>query len=346
MAFFAFALLIGMLLTPQRKLILNKALAIALLITTLIFLPNIIWQYQHHWPFITHMHKLEKQQLDYLKPADFIVQQFLVHALLTVVWLTGFAALLLYRRLRPYRFLAAAYLLVFAFLLLMHGKSYYLFGAYPMLFAAGGYTLERMISFRLPGVRVAVTIVLLLPGVVLLPMVLPILPLSAAIWLFGFTQQHLPFLSFVTRWEDGKTHKTTQDYADMLSWEEMTQKVAVIYHRLPVSEQATTVIFTDNYGEAAAIHHFHKQYQIPDVTSLNSSFALWAPAELTASNIIYVSDDADINDLIPLSEAQVRADSITNPLAREYGTVLFLVKHPKPGLAKVYHEHWQIEQQQ
>ena len=54
------------------------------------------------------------------------------------VWLTGFGFLLFSSRLRKFQFLAFAYILIFIFLLEMNGKSYYLFGAYPMLFAAGG----------------------------------------------------------------------------------------------------------------------------------------------------------------------------------------------------------------
>jgi hypothetical protein len=176
--------------------------------------------------------------------------------------------------------------------------------------------------------------------------VLPVFPLPVTLNTIRFMQQHMHTLNFFTRWEDGRQHPLTQDYADMLSWEEMTQKAAAAYHRLPPAEQASTVIFTDNYGEAAAIHHYHIKYNLPDVTSLNSSFALWAPPQLSVSNVIYVSDDADISDLIPLAEGYERVGSIQNPLAREHGTAIFLIKHPKPALDAVYYQHWLIEQRQ
>ena len=49
-------------------------------------------------------------------------------------------------KLRKYQFLAFAYIAIFIFLLEMSGKDYYIFGAYPMLFAAGGFGFERWIK--------------------------------------------------------------------------------------------------------------------------------------------------------------------------------------------------------
>jgi hypothetical protein len=346
MAFFAFALLLSVLATPQRKLLFNKATLVALGIAALIFLPNILWQYLHHWPVITHMHKLKAQQLDYVKPADFILQQFLVNGLAGLIWIVGLTAVLFSKHLKPYRFMGLAYLLVFIFLLKMNGKAYYLFGAYPMLFAAGGSTLAYLTGKRRIILRAALLSLLALPNLLLLPMVLPLLPIKQTKNFFGYIQQHLHFLNFATTWEDQKQHPITQDYADMFGWEEMAQKTAAAYHRLTPDQQRRTIIFTDNYGEAAAIHQYHEKYKMPDVVSLNSSFALWAPANLKADNMLYISDDNDVSDLVPLSGKIIRVAGIEDKTAREYGTGIFFVSDIKPGLRQVYHVHWAEEASQ
>jgi 4-amino-4-deoxy-L-arabinose transferase-like glycosyltransferase len=143
MAFFTFSLIIGILISKERKLLFNRHVIISALIAVLIFLPNVIWQFAHHLPVINHMKELRETQLDYVKPMDFVVQQLLVNGPSLFIWLTGFVFLMLSFKLRRFRYLAIAYVLIFLFLLKMNGKTYYLFGAYPMLFAAGGFAFEK-----------------------------------------------------------------------------------------------------------------------------------------------------------------------------------------------------------
>jgi 4-amino-4-deoxy-L-arabinose transferase-like glycosyltransferase len=179
MAFFTASLLLGILLTPQRRLLWRKEVLITIAITLLIFLPNIIWQYLHHWPVATHMSKLQKQQLDYVKPADFIIQQFLMHGASFIIWIVGLGYLLFHKPLSKYRFVAFAYILVFAFLLKMNGKAYYLLAAYPMFFAAGGYGVSAF--FKNYTLRWAVPLLLITPNLLLLPIALPVLTLKQTV---------------------------------------------------------------------------------------------------------------------------------------------------------------------
>ncbi|MBS1530218.1 MAG: glycosyltransferase family 39 protein, partial [Bacteroidetes bacterium] len=87
MAFFAFAVIIGLLFTKQRKMLWSKHVLFAALIALIIFLPNILWQFNHHLPLVTHMKTLRSTQLDYIKPSDFIAQQLMVNGIALIVWL-------------------------------------------------------------------------------------------------------------------------------------------------------------------------------------------------------------------------------------------------------------------
>src|SRR5260370_41122669 len=49
-AFFFVSLLAGLLVTPARRLIFTKWFWIAAAVALLIFLPNVLWQGQHHFP--------------------------------------------------------------------------------------------------------------------------------------------------------------------------------------------------------------------------------------------------------------------------------------------------------
>ena len=337
MGFFAIALIGGLLITKQRRLLFNKHVLGAILVALILFLPNIIWQYQHHLPVITHMKTLRSSQLDYIKPGDFISQQIMVNGIALFLWLTGFFFLIFSFKLRKYQFLAFAYILIFLFLLEMSGKNYYLFGAYPMLFAAGGYAFERWIKNGYV-LRTIVIMLFTLPNVLLLPMLLPVLPLNQTLAVFRFSDKHLPILSFAAIWEDHKKHLTTQDYGDMLGWDELAKKVADTYHTLTPDQQKQTIIIADNYGEAGAIHHYGKQYNLPDAISLDSSFALWAPGSISARYIIFV-DDNDGNNakkIAPAVDSCQKTGSIDNPLAREVGTGIYLFTQPKPVFNAFY----------
>jgi len=338
MAFFTFSLLFGILISKQRKMLLNRHFLGAAVVAILIWLPNIIWQLQHHLPVITHMGELQKEQLDYLQPSDFIKQELLVNGIALFIWLTGFIFLFFSFRLHKFQFLAISFVLIFAFLLLMHGKSYYLFGAFPMLFAAGGFGFERWLKtsgYTLRGLTIAI---FTLPNLILFPVVLPIFPLNTTVAVFRYMQNHTTALQSAVTWEDHKMHATTQDYADMLGWDEMAADVAKVWNSLTPEQQKHTEIFADNYGEAGALHHYHLQYHFPDVISLNSSFALWAPDDFNCQYLIYVDDQGggNIESFKSQLDSYQKLYVVENPLAREKGTAVFLLTGLKQGLHDRY----------
>jgi hypothetical protein len=330
MGFFAIALFIGLLFTKQRRLVFNKHVLAAVVIALILFLPNIIWQFEHHLPVTTHMATLQSTQLVHIKPINFISQQLLVNGVNLLLWLTGFFFLLFSFKLRKYQFLAFGYIAIFLFLLEMSGKNYYLFGAYPMLFAAGAYGFERWLKNY--ALRTVVIIVFTVPGLLIFPMLLPVLSLKKTQAFYSYSNENLPFLHFLSNWGGDNLHPLSQDYSDMLGWDEITAKVAHTYQSLSPEQQRHTVIIADNYGEAGAIHHFGKQYHLPDCISLNSSFALWAPASINADYVIFVDDDNGNNakKISPYVGSVQKTGSVNNPLAVENGTGIYLFSHPKP----------------
>lgn len=163
------------------------------------------------------MHNLREEQLNYIKPSDFIKQQLVVNGIGLFVWLPGLIYVLFSPKLSQYRFIAFAYILVFVFLLEMNGKEYYLFGAYPVIFAAGGYRFEQLLQPKRVVLR-ALLLLLTLVNLILSPLVLPFLSLDQTIKIYAA-------LHIAPKWEDQKAHPLSQDYADMLGWDELGDKV-------------------------------------------------------------------------------------------------------------------------
>ncbi len=337
MAFFAIALLVAVLISKQRRILFSWHILGAGAVALLLFLPNLIWQWTHHFPVMQHMKELRETQLDYIPPTEFIAQQIMVNGVALFVWLTGFLFLLFSFKLRKFQFLAIAYIIIFLFLLKMNGKNYYLFGAYPMLFAAGACAFDRLLKTGGQPLRAAVVALFVLPNIILLPVVLPILPVKNTLAFFDYTKRNLPFLSFTTRWEDQQQHATTQDYADMFGWDEMANLAQKAYNSLSHEARKEACIYADNYGQAGALNLYGKRMNLPGVVCLNSSFALWAPEQMSARYLIYITDDReDVAKLTPLFGKASLIGSVQNPLAREKGTMVYLFAHPTPAIGGLY----------
>ncbi len=99
-AIFLVSILAGLLLTRQRKIFANKHLYYAGIIALLLFLPTILWEYNHHFPIVVHMKELTRTQLQYVSPKSFLVDQLLMNLPCVFIWLAGlyFTAFLIQRK--------------------------------------------------------------------------------------------------------------------------------------------------------------------------------------------------------------------------------------------------------
>src|SRR6478735_6120467 len=149
-AFYTTSILMGLLCTKHRTVFINKHFWFASLIGFIIFLPNLIWQYQNHFPVIFHMKELQQTQLQYISPLEFLSDQLLMNLPCFFIWITGFIYTLFSKQ---YRFVGLSYVFVIILLLLGHGKNYYALGVYPTLFAFGAVQLESFTAVRRKWVR-------------------------------------------------------------------------------------------------------------------------------------------------------------------------------------------------
>src|SRR5207237_8817205 len=125
----------ALLLTPERRYFAGKWIWLGGLIALAIALPNILWQARHHWPTykirsnIAHSNKNVA-----LTPAQFIAEQVVFMNPGTLpLWIAGLFWLFGSRDGRRYRAIGIIYLVTLAEFIVLHGKSYYLAPAYPML---------------------------------------------------------------------------------------------------------------------------------------------------------------------------------------------------------------------
>jgi hypothetical protein len=332
---FAFFLLAGLLLTPQRRFLFTPWILAGGFTALLFFLPNLLWNIQHHWPFLELMHNIRASGRDVvLPPSEFLWQQILMMTPATLpFWLGG---LYFYFSAEGGKFRAFGWAFIFTigFFLLAHGKNYYSAPVYPLVLAAGAVATEEFLfkeHFKArPRIRMAFGIAVfawLFIGIVLvLPVVLPVLPIEAYIRY----QAHLPF--GVPKSEHNQYRAILpQHYADEFGWEDMVARVANVYRSLTPEEQSRTAIFASNYGEAGAVDFFGSRYGLPKAICTHQNYFLWGPRNYTGDIVIRIG--SKLEDARDYYESVSVAATLDNPYAMPYErNPILLCRHRKKNL--------------
>ena len=335
-AFFIISILLALLITRNRKIFLNKHLYVAALIAFLIFLPNLLWQYNYHFPVIVHMQELHQFQLQYISPAGFLTDQLLMNLPCVFIWIAGLY-FVIFKENGKYRVFAWAYLFVILILLYFQGKNYYSLGVYPILFAFGAIHLERFATKHSIVWKYIFIIIPFALGITLIPLYLPIYkPEKLAAY---YARKHIEKTGFL-EWEDLQNHPLPQDFGDMLGWKEMAGKTAKAFSSLSDEEKKQTFIFADNYGQAGAINYYGKQYNLPTAYSDNASFLYWLPEAAHINNVILITDDKQEmqHDFLKDFSSVILSDSITSPFAREHGSLIIIMKGANEKFNQMFRE--------
>src|SRR5215475_5140166 len=244
-AFFAAGILVGLVLTPERRHFAQKWIWFGALIAFVLALPNVLWEARYHWPTYELLSNIAHSNKNVaLSRVQFITQQavFLNPGTLPL-WLAGLFWLFGSRDGRRYRIVGIIYLVTLAEFIVLHGKSYYLAPAYTMLFAAGGVAVERIFAARLKWIKPVFFGVMIATGALCAPLMLPILPPERLVAYMRTIHMEPP------RTETSHTGALPQIFADQFGWEEMVGSVAHVYHHLRPEDEKRAAIFCQNYGE-------------------------------------------------------------------------------------------------
>ena len=326
-AIFGFAIVVGLLFTEQRRVFANKWIYLGGAVALLIFLPNLLWNMQHDWPFAQLMHNIKAEGRDVvLSPAAYFAQQLLImHPLLAPMWITGVLAFLFSARLKPYRLLGWTYLAALAVFIALKGKNYYLVPIYPVFLAAGAVMIESFIErSRQVWLKPVIVVLLVAGGAWLAPLVVPILPVPQLI----SYMDKLPFE--VPRSEHSHMRAALpQHFADQFGWEEMVASVNQAYLRLSPEERPGCGIFAQDYGQAGAIDFLGRRYGLPPALSGHQTYFLWGPRGYSGNCLIVLDDTKE--SLERLFEHVEYAGRSDNPYALERGIPVFICRGAKFG---------------
>jgi hypothetical protein len=288
MAIFGFGLVVGLLLTQQRRLLGSRWFWIGGAIAGVIFLPNLLWNIRHHFPFLELQQNIRRSGRNVaLPPALFFGEEIeaMLHLSLAV-WLGGLWFFFFRKEGKPFRFLGWAWIITVLVIVTMNPRIYYLFPAFPVLFAGGAVLWERLLSGPgLAWIKWTWAAAMVLLGALLAPLALPLL--SPETYVRYTTALHLKQPTI----ENHELGPLPQLFADQFGWPEMTTAVAGVYYSLPEDVRPRTAIFGQTYGQAGAIDFFGPRLGLPQAISGHQSFFLWGSRGYSGESMIVIGDN-------------------------------------------------------
>ncbi len=334
MAFYCFALIVGLLLSPSRKLLFNRWLLMGGALALVIFSPYLIWQVQHGFPTLEFWKTYAAGKTYPVTPLEFLVQQIkTINPLAAPLVLAGLYFLFFHPKGKPYQAFGWAYLILYVLFTIQKTKFYFLSPAYPVLFAGGAYAFELWVQGRprWAWLQPNYLRILLITGVFLAPFAIPILRPDTFIQLNNATGGIAE-----VRIERLRTSDLPQTYADRYGWPQMAAQVALAYNRLTPDEQSEACILTSNYGEAGAMDFYGPAFNLPRAISGHNSYFLWGPGSCTGSVVITVA--YPFSDLGPAFESVQDAGKVECGYCMPYenGSPIFIAR----GLKVPIQEAW------
>jgi len=283
---FAAGLLVGLALTPHRRVFRSKWFWLGCLAAFFIFLPHLLWLIHNHFPFLEYEHNVRMTSRDIRRgPLAFLIDQAnILNPVSAVLWILGLLWLLFTRTGARYSLLAWTFLVVVGVLLVTQGKNYYASPVYPMMFAAGAVAFTQW--FRSARSRGAYTVLLAVYGLLLAPLSLPLLRPETYL-----RYEHALGTGPIIKAENQPTGRLPQFFADEFGWEDMVRKTAAVYASLSPEERAHTSIFANDWGEAAAVDYFGPKYGLPRAISNHNSYWFWGPRDADGSIVIVLGSD-------------------------------------------------------
>jgi 4-amino-4-deoxy-L-arabinose transferase-like glycosyltransferase len=250
---------VGVLVTPARRHLRSRWLAVAVLLASVAAIPFLVFQVHHAWPFPEFVRHMNDRTAGEMRAK--VVPEVLFHhdPLSMVVWLPGLFALFRNSRLRTFVPLAWAFVVPLGVLFVLGGKSYYVAPMFPILYAAGAVALtrDRAWSPRRESLLIGSLAMFLL---LVVPAVLPILPVR--------TLADTPYALL------------NKDQLEEIGWHRFVHTVSKT-----AGDDPHALVLTSNYGEAGALEVLG--HDLPPLASRQNSYWIWGPRNLATATDIF-----------------------------------------------------------
>jgi 4-amino-4-deoxy-L-arabinose transferase-like glycosyltransferase len=267
-AFLAVALVAGLAMTSERRLLASRYLVIGAVLAVVLAAPDVAWQAAHHWPNLAVFRALQAQA--WHNRATYWPGQVLFTGLAaTPVWIAGLAWPWRTAPGRAFRPIALGCAIAIAQQFVLGGKPYYAGGAYVFLLAAGCTAAEARFARRQPRAPARLAGAMLASCALTLPAAIPVLPAAAL--------RTVPL------------QKINYDLAESIGWNREVALIARVYRHLPPALRRRATVLAGNYGEAGALDRFGAGDGLPPAFSGANSCWLWGPPPAADTSAVAVN---------------------------------------------------------
>jgi len=311
---------------------------LALLTTGVILLPHFVWQWTNGFPSLEFYRNAQAGKIEPMTPTGFVIAQFTLAGPGNIaLWIAGLLGLLRGTGGQAGRALGVTYLLLLTGFIMLGAKAYYLVPFYPVLFAAGGASLEETLE-RWSARNQTLTYASLLGlegalGLVAMPLAFPIASVRTTLRWAQMLGQTVP------KAEKGAAAELPQHLADMFGWDTLVSAVARARDSLPADERVRVRILTSNYGQAGAIDWLGAAAGLPQAHSPHNAYHMWGPPLESDGPIILVGQSSrrtfDYSELFS-DVQQVSRNTCAYCMPFERGAPIYLCRGPKRPLAEVW----------
>ena len=258
MAFLAFGLIGGMILTPARRYFRSRWFWYGAGVAVLIVLPNFVWQIRHHFVTLEYLKSIHSRDIRWGWTDYFLLGQLWksAHPVTVPLWCAGLWFFFTASEAKRFRMLGWIYVLTLLALMFARGRDYYLAPAYPMLIAAGVTHGERWMNSLSSRAQLSVRQnawwSIASGGVICAALVLPVAPMGTAWWR-------------IANAVNGNFHYE-------IGYRELVDRVAKIRDALPDSKDKVGIMTGDD-GQAGAVNLYGAAYGLPEaISGMNSNW--------------------------------------------------------------------------
>ncbi|KDE96739.1 glycosyl transferase family 39 [Mycolicibacterium aromaticivorans JS19b1 = JCM 16368] len=256
-------------------------------------IPMLVWQAKHGWPQVG-MGAVVRGQTTGLAGGvlTFLPRVAEMCGPLGVVLLVyGVWRLWRSPRLRPYRFVGLAFVLMVIIFAATGGRTEYGAGLYVAVMVAGAVELGAAVRSRRAVVAVAAAV-------------------AVSIATFVVWQTPWRSASQLTPAADFAAGVNAQAYGEF-GWRQLTAAVAIVYQRLAPEQRRTAVIVTERYIQASALDYDRNAAALPAIYSPKRGFGYFGTPPDTAETVIWVGSTAPdlqkwFTSVVPASTLDVR----------------------------------------
>ncbi len=274
LALLPLSLAIGLLLSPQRRLLRDRWAWIGAAAATALVLPNLAWQAGHAWPTLEFIRNARAGLPAGLPAAAFWKDGVLVmHPLATPLALLGLVALLWGKRLRTFRPLGVAVVVSAVLVFLSRGNPCVMVAIWPLALAAGAVAGEGWISRYGPGARRfgggIYALLLLVGGLTLAPVAIPLVPAKDLL-----VCQRILGVSPAAKGA-GWLDVSSCPAPDSIGWRKFAGDVFAVVTGLSGADRDSCLLMAGDRGQAGALRYYGAGRWMPPVASGHNSFHLW-----------------------------------------------------------------------